>query len=95
MSTYGIIFLGTPHQGANGIQLGKLLVNVVSVFTAADGRILRNLERDSEWLQQQQVQYGSISGEFVTKFAYETYKTQTLLGQSVMVGGNFPSTRQL
>ncbi|KAK0739028.1 hypothetical protein B0T21DRAFT_135581 [Apiosordaria backusii] len=36
ISTYGIIFLGTPHQGANGVQLGKLLVNIASLFVPAD-----------------------------------------------------------
>ncbi|OIW32077.1 hypothetical protein CONLIGDRAFT_251504 [Coniochaeta ligniaria NRRL 30616] len=84
VSTYGIIFLGTPHQGGNGIQLGKLLVNIVSVFVAADDRILKHLERDSEWLQQQLGQYSPISGDFVTKFAFEEYKTPTAFG-SIMV----------
>ncbi|KAI2488242.1 Tetratricopeptide repeat-containing domain protein [Pyrenophora tritici-repentis] len=51
--TYGILFLGTPHQGGSGVALGKLMVNVASVFMAADDRLLQHLERDSEWLQQQ------------------------------------------
>jgi hypothetical protein len=45
--------MGTPHQGGGGVQLGKLLVNIASVFVAADDHILKHLERDSEWLQQQ------------------------------------------
>jgi hypothetical protein len=84
-STYGIIFMGTPHQGGNGVQLGKLLVNVASVCVAADNRLLKHLERDSEWLQQQLGQYAPISRDFVTKFAYEEYKTPTVLGHSIMV----------
>ncbi|KAB5514886.1 hypothetical protein GE09DRAFT_980434, partial [Coniochaeta sp. 2T2.1] len=84
VSTYDIIFMGTPHQGGNGVQLGKLLVNIASMFVAADDNLLRHLERDSEWLQQQLGQYGPIGGDFVTKFAYEEYKTSTALG-SVMV----------
>lgn len=84
-STYGIVFMGTPHQGGSGVQLGKLLVNVASVFVAADDRLMKHLERDSEWLQQQLGQYGPISGDFVTKFAYEEYKTPTVLGHSIMV----------
>ncbi|KAI1575142.1 tetratricopeptide repeat domain containing protein [Pyrenophora tritici-repentis] len=51
--TYGILFIGTPHQGGSGVALGKLMVNVASVFMAADDRLLQHLERDSEWLQQQ------------------------------------------
>jgi len=77
--------MGTPHQGGNGVELGKLLVNVASLFVAADNRLLRHLGRDSEWLQQQLGQYGPISGDFVTKFAFETYKTPTALGHSTMV----------
>ncbi|KAF1936850.1 hypothetical protein EJ02DRAFT_413325 [Clathrospora elynae] len=84
-STYGIIFMGTPHQGGNGVQFGKLLVNAASVYKATTSRLLDHLERDSEWLQQQLRQYGPISGEFMTKFAYEEYKTPTALGHSIMV----------
>ncbi|CAI9635625.1 unnamed protein product [Alternaria burnsii] len=85
LSTYGILFMGTPHQGGSGVALGKLMVNVASVFMAADDRLLQHLERDSEWLQQQLGQYGPISGDFVTKFAFEEYETPTVLGKSTMV----------
>ena len=77
--------MGTPHQGGSGVALGKLMVNVASVFVAADDRLLQHLERDSEWLQQQLGQYGPISGDFVTKFAFEEYATPTVLGKSIMV----------
>ena len=73
--------MGTPHQGGASVPLGKLLVNVASVFVAADNRLLKHLEGNSEWLQLQLGQYRSISGEFATKFAYEVYKTPTALGQ--------------
>lgn len=81
--------MGTPHQGGSGVALGKLIVNIASVFVAADDRLLQHLERDSEWLQQQIGQYGPISGNFVTKFAFEEYETPTLLGQSIMVSCEF------
>jgi hypothetical protein len=77
--------MGTPHQGGNGVALGKLLVNIASVFVPADNRLLQHLERDSEWLQQQLRQYGPINTEFVTKFAYEVYETPTAMGHSLMV----------
>ena len=77
--------MGTPHQGSDSVQLGRLLVNVASLFVAADDHILEHLERDSPWLQQQLAQYGPISGDFVTKFAFEEYKTPTALGHSIMV----------
>lgn len=77
--------MGTPHQGGNGVQLGRILTNCASVFVAADDRILRHLERDSEWLLQQLGQYGPISGEFVTKFAYEQYATLVAPGKRILV----------
>jgi hypothetical protein len=82
------MFMGTPHQGGNGVAIGKLMINVASVFVAADDRLLRHLERDSESLQQQIGQYGPISGDFVTKFAFEEYVTPITLGKSIMVSGN-------
>ncbi|KAI1635977.1 hypothetical protein F4809DRAFT_650828 [Biscogniauxia mediterranea] len=85
LSTHGIIFMGTPHQGGNGAQLGRVLANVASLFIEADDRILKHLERDSEWLQQQSEQYAPISGDFTTKFAYEQYKTTTALGKRITV----------
>lgn len=85
LSTYGIVFMGTPHQGGSGVALGRLMVNVASVFVKADDRLLQHLERDSEWLQQQLGQYGPISGDFVTKYAYEAYATPTALGRSMVV----------
>ncbi|KAK3897210.1 P-loop containing nucleoside triphosphate hydrolase protein [Staphylotrichum tortipilum] len=77
--------MGTPHQGGNGVQLGRILANVASLFVAADDRLLKHLEQDSEWLQQQLGQFAPISGDFVTKFAYEEYATPTVLGHSIMV----------
>lgn len=79
--------MGTPHQGVGGsaLPLGTLLVNVASLFVAADDRLLQHLKRDSEWLQQQLGQYGPISGEFVTKFAYEEYETPAMMGRTIMV----------
>ena len=77
--------MGTPHQGGSGVRLGKLMVNIASVFVAADNRLSRHLERDSEELQRQLGQYGPISGDFVTKFAFEEYQTPTVLGRSIMV----------
>jgi len=77
--------MGTPHQGGNGVTFGKALVNIASIFVKADDKILKNLERDSEFLHQQLGQYAPISGQFVTKFAFETVPTPVALGKAVMV----------
>ena len=47
--------------------------------------ILQQLERDSEWLQQQLGEYAPISRDFVTKFAYEILPTRIALGKKKMV----------
>ena len=78
--------MGAPHQGSDGVNLAEQILKVASIFLRADDRVLKHLKRDSEWLQQQLGQYGPISGEFVTKFAYETYPTQIALGKAMMVG---------
>jgi hypothetical protein len=85
LSTHGILFMGTPHQGGNGVQLGRILANLASLVVAANDGLLKHLERDSEWLQQQLGQYASISNDFVTKYAFEEYATPTLLGRKIMV----------
>ncbi|KAI2623161.1 hypothetical protein GGR54DRAFT_629751 [Hypoxylon sp. NC1633] len=84
-STYGILFMGTPHQGSDSVPLGRSLMNIASIFVATNDRILQHLGRDSEWLQQQLDQYAPIGGEFVTKFAYEIFETPTLLGHKILV----------
>ncbi|KAH0541264.1 hypothetical protein FGG08_004269 [Glutinoglossum americanum] len=85
ISTYGILFLGTPHQGGAGVEWGKILLYIASIFAQTNKSLLRHLEKDSEWSQQQSQQYAAISNDFVTRFAYETYPTPTPLGKSVVV----------
>src|SRR5271170_3051533 len=85
MSTYGIMFMGTPHQGGEGVAWGKRLVNVASIFIKTNHRLLNILERDSEALQQQLSQYTPISNDFETKFAFETKATPLALGQAIIV----------
>jgi len=85
LSTYGIIFFGTPHQGGNYVSLGKLLVNVASVFRHTSNDLLEHLEKDSEWLEIQLEQYKPISAEIFTIFCFETYPTRLMSGISVMV----------
>jgi hypothetical protein len=85
-STYGIIFMGTPHQGGEGVTWGQRLVNVASIIMHTNDNLLKVLAKDSETLQSQLAQYASISSHFVTKFAYETYPTRVAkLGEMIVV----------
>ncbi len=60
------------------------MLNVASIFLSTSDRILQHLERDSEWLQQQLGQYAPISGDYITKFAYEIYPTPIAVGKTIM-----------
>ena len=91
ISTYGILFFGTPHQGGEGVAWGKRAARIASIYVNTNTRILHHLERDSEWLQRQLQEYASISNSFVTKFAYETYPTPIFAGGSLVVSRNLHS----
>jgi hypothetical protein len=79
------MFMGTPHQGGEGVAWGKRLVGIASIFVKTNDRLLNILERDSEALQQQLGQYTPISGDFETKFAFETKATPLAFSSSIIV----------
>ena len=52
LSTYGVVFLGTPHRGSHQAGLGILAANVCrAMLQDANADILRSLEQDSEVLE--------------------------------------------
>lgn len=85
LSTYGVIFFGTPHQGTESASWGKVLVNVASIFQHTSTAILEHLEKDSEWLETQLEQYKSISSEIFTIFCFESFPTPLPARNSMMV----------
>jgi hypothetical protein len=85
LSTYGIIFLGTPHQGAENVDLGLLLLQIQSIYSNTNNVVLKHLRRDSELLQAQLAQYAGISRNFNTKFFFEAYPTSLPGGMQSVV----------
>jgi hypothetical protein len=85
LSTYGIMFFGTPHQGTDSASWGKVLVNVASLFRHTSTALLEHLERDSEWLEMQLEQYNAISSDIFTIFCFESYPTSLPAGRSMLV----------
>ena len=85
VSTYGILFMGTPHQGAEGVTWGMLARNLASIFTNTNGQILEHLAKNSEWLEYQQTLFLPISNQFETVYFYETYPTPLPGGGSLLV----------
>ena len=52
LSTYGVVFLGTPHRGSPQAGLGILAANVCrAMIQDANTGIVRSLEQDSEVLE--------------------------------------------
>ena len=85
LSTYGIVFFGTPHQGGNYVPWGKLLVSVASVFRHTSSALLEHLEKDSVWLETELEQYKPISADIFTIFCFESYPTPLKAGISGIV----------
>ena len=76
-STYGIIFLGTPHQGTQSAEFGRILLNIQAI-TGPDpvsDVLVKHLSRDSELLERQLSQFTSVSKDFDIKFGFEAYPT--------------------
>lgn len=86
LSTYGVMFFGTPHQGTDSASWGKVLVNVATLYQHTNKAILNHLERDSEWLETQLEQYKAISSDIFTIFCYESCPTALPAGRSMVVG---------
>ena len=58
---------------------------VASVVVHTNTKPLENLRQSSKMLQRQLEQYAPISGDFITKFAYETYATPVPVGPALLV----------
>jgi len=80
LSTYGILFLGTPHQGSETASLATLFFNILSTVKQTNDAIVKHIRKDSEALQLQLSRYSSISAQFDTKFFYESYPTPLVSG---------------
>jgi hypothetical protein len=90
LSTYGIIFFGTPHRGTDSASLAKQLVNEASVSLPYTRTVIpEHLERDSCLLELQAEQYKFVSWDFFTIFCYESHPTRLLKGNSMVsfIGG--------
>ena len=84
-STYGILFLGTPHQGGEHVPLGKFFSNFCKIYTSTTNVLLQHLEQNSEYLQTQMSDFSAISNPFKMIFAYEEYATCLQSNMHVMV----------
>ncbi|KAF8515489.1 P-loop containing nucleoside triphosphate hydrolase protein [Hysterangium stoloniferum] len=76
LSTIGILFFGTPHQGAAvALSASQMLLVRLPGDENAGHKVLRNLAINSEMLEIQLNLYNGISPCFNTKFLYEVCQT--------------------
>ncbi|OHF04061.1 pfs domain-containing protein, partial [Colletotrichum orchidophilum] len=89
LSTYAVLFLGTPHQGGQGVELAQLFTKVLSVFSHTNNKLLQRMKPNSDWLFDLQERYNAISQDFKTVFYYETLKMPVPLLGSLLVVPKF------
>ncbi len=65
-STKGIMFMATPHEGADAAKLASTIANVANSITTLNTNNLKTLERDSVSLQEISRSFGFLSDLKIT-----------------------------
>jgi len=89
VSTYGIIFLGTPHTGANAAQWGLVLEKMVHTlvpkkFMVSDSQLVKTLQTNNETLQNINIHFLDILPKFRICMAHEEMETD-LKGSKTLI----------
>lgn len=80
VSTYGVIFLGTPHTGADGAKWGNILQSLGDALIPkklmdTDPTLLNTLMKNNETLQNINVHFLDICHNFEMNMVHEAMKT--------------------
>lgn len=86
MSTYGIIFLGTPHNGADVAKWGKMLQSMCGALLPrklldTEPQLVHALQTQSEVLQNINLAFVQMMDRFHICFFHEAVKTNLGLTQ--------------
>ncbi|KAL4913296.1 hypothetical protein BDW62DRAFT_192757 [Aspergillus aurantiobrunneus] len=84
--TCGLVFFGTPHRGAKGVELGKIAANVAKFISRGNAKndLLHCLEANSLFTRQ-------MSSRF--KQQLEDYQVVSFVeGKEVFIAGNGPAS---
>ncbi|PVF97516.1 hypothetical protein CPB86DRAFT_734801 [Serendipita vermifera] len=85
VSTYGILFFGTPHSGANGIGLARSVGKLLSLYMVTDDSMLKDLNHNSAQLENVQTFYLDASKRIKSVFFYETDPTPMFTGIAELI----------
>ena len=88
VSTYGILFFGTPHNGTETrtwISLAQCKNSLCCVPSTMDSHLLSAMEKDSETLQAITEQFSSLIKQFHIFFFWEETETQIENGKAYVV----------
>jgi hypothetical protein len=80
VSTYGIIFLGTPHTGADPAKWGLLLERMVHTLIprkvmSSESQLVKTLQSNNETLQNINLHFLDILPKFRVSMAHEEMET--------------------
>jgi hypothetical protein len=80
VSTYGIIFLGTPHTGADPAKWGLIFQSMVGALVPkkvieSEGQLVKTLQKNNETLQNINVHFLDIYQRFKICMVHEMEKT--------------------
>jgi hypothetical protein len=83
VSTYGIIFLGTPHTGAETAKMGNLLHKMANAMIPgkllkSEPQLINALQMNSETLQNINVEFTNFQKRFNLFFFHETQRTSMM-----------------
>ncbi|KAL7619546.1 hypothetical protein AAE478_010086 [Parahypoxylon ruwenzoriense] len=96
VSTYSIIFLGTPHTGSGIATWGTMLqamsdTVVPRTFFQSESVLLKTLKRDNETLQNINIHFLDIYQRFKILMAHENHKTDLRGTRSLIVDAHSAS----
>ncbi|KAG8824605.1 hypothetical protein FRC17_009068, partial [Serendipita sp. 399] len=84
-STLAVLFFGTPHAGANGVQLVEWMCRLLSIYRSTSNKVLKDIKKDSSALEELQANYLPASEGIDTIFFYEAYETPIVGGVRQMI----------
>ncbi|KAM0285443.1 hypothetical protein ACHAQH_001390 [Verticillium albo-atrum] len=90
VSTYGIVFLGTPHKGSDLATWGSILQNMARStmprrFFDTEPVLVRTLKKDSQTLRDINLHFLDVYQRFKIQMAHENHKTDFKMTKRLVV----------